>query len=388
MKIAASSGKPSKKADLIIPLYQNEKESNKLSKDNSITWELYTIPTDNTSPKYKHFVRILEGDETVRQQISWRTDVIKACVGLNATTLESRRPIMEACMRTRPLTLFLESLQFQAQAGYNEALKTALEADDAAGNNNASTVIRNNGVDHYRANAHLDRALQVVLLNLMPSKVLPKVKRQMRREMRKPLDMKVRAYAQHLVRLNQSDLPNLPPFHQNQALTQDELLDILLFGTPRSWQNEMDRQGFDPIEKGFYPTVDFMENMEGLEDKPAASTMTKPTPKDKSKSKNQDNESAKKKATHYCQRHGPNYTHDTADCRALKGKDKDGKFSNKTWTRKADESNSKSKKELAVLLAKSVEKQVKAGVKKQLAALQKKRKADDSDEEGECHLAD
>ena len=35
-----------------------------------------------------------------------------------------------------------------------------------------------------------------------------------------------------------------------------------------------------------------------------------------------------------------------------------------------------------------LKKQVKAGVKKELAALQKKRKSNDSDKEGECDLAD
>ena len=102
MKIAASSGKSSKKVDLIIPLIEDEKEANKLTKGNSVTWEVRTLPTDNNSPTYKLSVRMLEGDETVRQMITWRMDVVKACVGLNATTLTSSCPIMEACMRTRP----------------------------------------------------------------------------------------------------------------------------------------------------------------------------------------------------------------------------------------------------------------------------------------------
>ena len=53
------------------------------------------------------------------------------------------------------------------------------------------------------------------------------------------------------------------------------------------------------------------------------------------------------------------------------------------WSRKADESSSKSKKDLAALLAKFVQKQV----KKELAAMGKKRKSksDDSDNE-ECAL--
>ena len=51
MKIAASSGKPSRKVDLIIPLADDE-EHHKLTKENSLTWEPRTIPTSNTSPTY------------------------------------------------------------------------------------------------------------------------------------------------------------------------------------------------------------------------------------------------------------------------------------------------------------------------------------------------
>ena len=82
----------------------------------------------------------------------------------------------------------------------------------------------------------------------MPRKVLAKVKRNLRRDMRKPMDMKVRPYFQALMRINTEELPSLPPFGNDQFLTEDEVLDILLFGTPRSWQQEMDRQGFDPVE--------------------------------------------------------------------------------------------------------------------------------------------
>ena len=60
MKIAASSGKPSKKAELIIPL-EDDEAHHKLTKENSVTWELRTIPNDNNSPTYKVQARILSG---------------------------------------------------------------------------------------------------------------------------------------------------------------------------------------------------------------------------------------------------------------------------------------------------------------------------------------
>ena len=53
--------------------------------------------------------------------------------------------------------------------------------------------------------------------------------------------MKVRAYFQHLLGINMEILPNVPPFDPNQSLGTDELLDILLYATPKGWQKEMER---------------------------------------------------------------------------------------------------------------------------------------------------
>ena len=65
-----------------------------------------------------------------------------------------------------------------------------------------------------------------------------------------------------------------------------------------------------------------------------------------------------------------------------------GNFSNKTWSRKkADKATGASKKELSAVVAKTVQKEIKAGVKKQLAAISKKRKTDSNDEaDADCCL--
>ena len=388
MKIAASSGKPSKKVNLIIPLDDDEAH-HKLTKENSISWELHTIPGDNNSPTYKVQCRVLTGEESVRQMLRWKKDLEKVCIGLNATTLAEKRPIMVACMRPRVETLFEATLVARAEVRYNEALATARQNDQGTGATVNEDAVIAQTFNHYRHVDHLEIALQEVLQGLMPSKILAKVKRQTRREMRKPLGMKVRAYCQNLLRVNTDEIPNLPPFAADQALSADEILDILLHGTPRSWQNEMERQGFDPVEKGLYPTVDFMENLEGLEEKSLAhEAESSPKEKSKTKSKGKSTDGAKKKTTHYCSFHGPNWSHDTADCRSLKEGKKEGKSPNKTWTRKADEVTSKSKKELAAFLAKTVKEEVKAGVKKELAAVGKKRKSKSTDDEQECALVE
>ena len=389
MKVVVPSNTPSKKKELIIPLLE-EDDSYKLTKDNATSWELRTVPGNNDSPTYKLMVRILEGNEQVRQITRWRREVLKVCIGCNATDLASRKPIMEACMRPGPLNIFSATLQAYAEVAYQEALKEAKETDRAAGDTVASDAVTANGVDHYHTNEHLDAALREVVTSLVPRKVLAKVKKDLRRDMRKPLSLRIRTYFQAVMRINEEELPNLPPFGANQSLSADEILDILLFGTPRSWQTEMDRQGFDPIERGLMATVDFMENLEDLEDKPdfkqVKSKSNKSSKKD-SKDKGDTESASKKKAPYYCKQHGPNYTHDTSDCRVLKKKDSSkGNHSHKTWTHKADENTSASKKELAALVAKVVKKEIK-GAKKQLASVSKKRKSgDETDSDEECCL--
>ena len=187
--------------------------------------------------------------------------------------------------------------------------------------------------------------------------------------------MKVRRYYLNLLCVNNKELPNLPPFSQDNMLSNNELLDILLFGTPRSWQKEMDRQNFDPLVNGLAASVDFMEAVESTEEFEPIKPKAKSTPNTKKKSSDQDD----KKAPHCCEQHGPNCTHDTKDCRFLNNKKSGNKFGDKTWNCKASEASAQSKKDLATLIGKTVNK----AVKKQLASANKKRK---SDEDNDCFL--
>jgi hypothetical protein len=180
----------------------------------------------------------------------------------------------------------------------------------------------------------------------------------LRRDMRKPKDMKVCNYYQNIVRINNEEIPNLPPFQTLQKLSNDELTDIILFGNPKSWQNKMDRQGFDPMEQSLFQVIDFMEQVKSIKE-----PFDKPKSKDKDKDNKKKNNSSssssnKKKPTFFCSEHGPNFTHDT-------------------------------KKELAGLVQKAAKKEFKKQ-SKELASISKKRKSDDSSDEDnddkECFL--
>jgi len=76
-----------------------------------------------------------------------------------------------------------------------------------------------------------------VVTVLLPNKILQHVKRHLRRKARKPIDMPVRECLMHIIRIDTQEIPCLPPnFDNAQSLGDDELIDILLFGAPKSWQ--------------------------------------------------------------------------------------------------------------------------------------------------------
>ena len=162
----------------------------------------------------------------------------------------------------------------------------------------------------------------------------------------------------------------------------DELLDIILFGTPKSWQKEMDRQGFDPMIKTLSEVTNFMEQIEAAEE-----FEPKPNNNDKSKHKSSAKGKGYSKTPNgnskpFCMYHGQ-CNHTSEECTVLQemSKQKKAKFergsssnnynssSKKDWKKKAYDEGYKSKKDMAAF----VKKAVKNGVQKELQA--KKRKA-------------
>ena len=188
--------------------------------------------------------------------------------------------------------------------------------------------------------------------------------------------MKVRFYYQQLLRINTEEVARLPPFRANQALGDEELLDVILFGTPKSWQKEMDRQGYDPMNHPLHEVVDFLENVESAEE----FDHSKDSKKANTKSSKTKKESGRQGA--YCMLHGQG-NHSTEDCIKLKAEAKRLKSGNsssgqksqkagKTWGGEATNAADKTKKDLAAMVKKTVQKEVKAA--------EKKRKASDDDD--------
>jgi hypothetical protein len=263
MKIAPSAMKPGQpfqtNKQVLLPLLPEEKQE--LSMQNSISVMIRTSPADADSPKYKMSVRILCGHEAVRSVLLWRQDTVKVIRGLNITTALNKATMLESMMSGTPLTFFTAKV-FRLSSDARQVVSDA--AEDANAGDGAAVLAQD--LSGFTDDDIVESAIDYVLSNVIPKKALQKVKRYLRRECRKPADMKVRMYFQHLLRMNMNEIPCLPPFGADQTLSDDEIMDIILFGTPKSWQREMDRQGYDPMDHTTAELVDFLEQIESSEE--------------------------------------------------------------------------------------------------------------------------
>ena len=202
--------------------------------------------------------------------------------------------------------------------------------------------------------------------------------------MRKPNDMKIRQYVNHLRRINFDELPLLPPATVGQQLSDDEMIDIVMFGIPKSWTKEMDRQDFDPyrLNVTLIDLVNFCERLESAEDFTPGQAKKKDSGKNHGSSpkKSKHSKGKPKGDGKWCDYHKTD-THDTSECHVLKKKNNEKGNGNKTWQKKSDDAKKFAKKEINSIV-KKVTKQVSAKVKKDLNTLNKRKKKDDeSDDE-------
>jgi hypothetical protein len=316
--------------------------------------------------------------------------VKEVLTGLRSTTILSQKAIVKTLTNQATHAQFLAAVteltaqRFIAETGVAQAI------DDAAGTAAAMTALTARG--HREHVADMPQALVDTIGANLPFRCLSKVKRHLRRECRKPFDMKARAYVNAIMRINDEELPNIPPAVAGQPLSEDEILDIILYGTPKSWRTEMIKQGFEPMNRSVGEVVDFMERVEETEEtsprEKKSNSNKKPAAKEwKAQGNNKDWKNK------YCSLHGKG-SHSTDECHTIQNKRLKGDrnqnqgfqkkaYGNKTWSKNADDGKRESKKELNAIVKKAIAK----GVRKELNSIQAKRKTDDSsDEDGELHM--
>ena len=386
MKVVLPKNGGLQKKPIVLSL-KNEEEDKYLPKDKIRTFEIYTDPADTNSAKYKTVIRILDGTESLRTTLGWATDSMPRIInGLAVTSGANQVTIIRELLRGAALTAFNSALDATARVQRSAAADAAYvnTTGDQAAKQAAKETALGNDLSNYYTSATITVGLRGLVTAIAPAKALQKVKRYLRRECRKPADMKIREYYTLLSRINNDEIPNLPPFGGDaQKITPDEINDIICYGVPKSWTKEMDRQGKDPDTMTPNQLVNFLEQIENAEDFVPDGTVKNKKDGKKKSSKSNNN----KEGDFYCMVHGKNHTHNSDDCNVLKREAKKlkggntssgtggGNSSNKTWSRKAEEARKKSRGELNAI--------IKEAVKEELNSLKRKSDDDSSVEPGE-----
>ena len=385
MKVVNYNHHDDKEKKSLLNLHFEPKPDEELTKLNSQSHELRSVPSDPDSAKCKVTVRVIDGSEDVDAILKWRVEAEKVLVGFNLTAWTPMVSMIGTLVRGQAESIYREGLREVKTLRRDIRLARAEVDDTADGNTDLVDAINAEagGIEHANNGIAGDvpKTLDYLLEEILPRKVYARTKKWLRRDCRKPTGMTVHNYALRLRELNLDVIGKLPPYNKSEEdkrLTDDEMIDILLYGTPKSWQREMERQGFDPIEKEFDEVSQFMQRIEASEEvevkgktvndkkKPAAK-------KQKSTSTNGNaNKSSDNKGSKCCANHGW-CAHTTEECRGKGG----GKFSgskgggDKPWAKESEEAKTVATKDLNAY----INKWIKKGVAKELASLDKKRKA-------------
>jgi hypothetical protein len=397
----------------LLPLVPVEVE---VDKERQSVYKIYSEVGNKDSPRYDFNIHEIDGTEDVRSILNFimRVEELRKANGhLTDDKAGAHNNIVVSLLHDTARSTY-ELGRDAAQATAWEAAKSAAysaaingSADPA--NPTAAEVVgaqaASDGVPKPDlALVNITTGLQHMTKTLVPTNALQRVKRYLRRGCRKPADMKIRVFVSHLLRINCSELPLLPPFSPVNSLTHDELIEIVQYAVPNSWSRKLREQGKDPLVMGMNIFLDAMEAIESAEvDFSSASNKDSGTPSKKSsksskKAKRSNKSNSNDSGEYYCLKHGKNSTHNTDDCLVLKKLANKGdgntntKSKNKTWKRDANKSTSESKKEVAAFLKKAVKKELNSYLKSKDKPNDKKRKADlnaiDADDlsEGEVSL--
>ena len=258
-----------------------------LEKGQYHTYELRTSPTNVNSPTYK-------------------LDVPKFSTGTPEEWLKF----------VHNLRTVIQGQHVQDGPGRYRLARNLLKGDALSAFNTAATTAGN------ETQANFDTVLNSVTEHIFPARALRVQKRYMRRFLRKPKDMTTRQWISRVTELN-NYLESFPPLRAGTAATKlpdDEILEILEFGIPFSWQKQMLLQNFDPIDKSMQEFTNFCDRLEdGLGDdfKPVAKNNSPSTKKKNSSKRKNSSENSKD-----CMLHGDNCGHSTDECRTLKAQAK------------------------------------------------------------------
>jgi hypothetical protein len=200
-----------------------------LGKADYLTIKLRAVPTEADSQTYELNVPYFQTG-TPEEWLLTKKAILKVIASQNITTGPGR------------FAMARRILDGDALAAFNEtAEKQTLETT-------ATFVI----------------CMDAVTKHIFPKHSLQEQRRYMRRYLCKPRELKNREFQARVSELN-SYLKEFPGADASSALSHDNLIELLEFANPTSWQKHMVLQGFNPVTEPLSKLVEFCERIEYAE---------------------------------------------------------------------------------------------------------------------------
>ena len=253
---SSSSKKSSSKSKLkpVIPLERPvPKEFNS---KNYLTNKCQSVPGDNTSSSYSVTVQYFE-EGTPEEWLELLAAHKRVCIGQNITNGPGMYNVLRRHLKGTAVTKY-------------------------------GNVARDTGPQTIQ---NFKIVVKELTKYFFPQHAVRIQKRYIRRFIRKPKDMKFRAFVNRVLELN-GHLDKFPEETTNVTptiLDNDEIKDILHHACPKSWQDQMTTLGFNFPEKTIEDMVEFCERFEQIEDDVI--------PKKKKSSRKESSSSLSKKTT-------------------------------------------------------------------------------------------
>ena len=293
---SSSSKKSSSKSKLkpVIPLERPvPKEFNS---KNYLTNKCQSVPGDNTSSSYSVTVQYFE-EGTPEEWLELLAAHKRVCIGQNITNGPGMYDVLRRHLKGTAVTKY-------------------------------GNVARDTGPQTIQ---NFKIVVKELTKYFFPQHAVRIQKRYIRRFIRKPKDMKFRAFVNRVLELN-GHLDKFPEETTNVTptiLENDEIKDILHHACPKSWQDQMTTLGFNFPEKTIEDMIEFCERFEQIEDdvipkkkkssrKESSSSLSKKTTRKRktvslSSSSSSSDDSSEDEKFKWCKYHGK-CAHTTDEC--------------------------------------------------------------------------
>ena len=334
-KIKEQAPKAKKKPwelEMIIPF--DKEPPREVSKEDRLTFKLRSTPTDANSTTYELKTYAFEcgSCEEWLEHVKTYRKIVK---GQNITNGPNCFAMIKRLLKGKAL---IDFERIFTEEGYSESVDNC------------------------------DKVIDKLTEEIFPDRALQKQRRALRRNIRKPENMKTNQFYARLVEMNEQ-LEKFPNGTEDDKLSEDELKEILEFGLPKSWQIHMTLCQFKCLEKSAKEILNFCKEIEGVEKEHGSLSNrynngkkdTSSNPKQSSlkkrkrdSSKNSSESDKSQGGKKYCPVHGW-CSHTAEDCILLKDAISNGKRKYQDKKKSGGKDKSFSKQEVSVMIASACE---------------------------------